>query len=632
MDLGINITNPNVVGILKNKINTSNDTIAVGGSGTVLLPGYSRKTWRVVLQGSMPEGLKNNTIYYFQEFGDNTNTVRLFESLENLNAETYFDFTDGNTQGTINFFAVVLDNKYTTFPCIERAATDVQDMFCCPPMPAINTNIPEFLSLDTGSEDDSGDYYLATYKVMNSIPNWVPPLGYQPANLSYKSRDKPYVPITREQSNIYAGPAMYGIISQTYTIAWEIITDHQVAGGIATGNIRLKVICTVWALTPSNLPADGGGLKTIQNYYSDWQNKTIFNYTGTCTIENNMDSDYMGPSVIGYHETPAGLPIPHTVSVSPSSSLVTMPATLFLNMPDSVFVTPEGNIPLGNISEALSYDATLGAYYSDIKDHYLIKGRYYIPFSFYPLATADNPFNPNRMGVGFGWGGIDSQISEIGSGLFYDTATNPDPYTFGGHSPPLYFTNDAEERGPFAGSLSESGNGFGGIFSGLAHGKPFIDSRAKVIYTSTAAGNPIFDLDGHVVGVYLVGGGGSGYLTPPTVVISNSNAICVATLGEGAFEGKVISVAVTNAATNFYGINASVYFSPPPPPYFRLTEKNSRMDLFFSQYESARKRQPVGTSYQPYDFYRNYFYYITSSHPEAHITSLPTPTPTPPPS
>lgn len=636
MNFGTNIDRQSMVPILRAYINTTTNIIdwGYGQNVRVRLPEYELFTYRVFLKGKLPIGLENDRIYYLQRQAGGSNPNLLFLSTEDIDNNNPFDFTTENLEGFVGCEAWTVDYKYTTFPCIEKAATDVEDMFCCPPQPAINTNIPEFLSLDTGSEDDSGDYYLATYKVMNSVPYWVPPLGYQPANLAYKSRDKSFVPITRVQSNIYAGPGMYGTINQIYTIAWEIMTDHEIIDGLATGNIRIKVLCTVWALTPGNMPVDTGGLKTIQEYYSGWVDKDEFNYAGTCIIENNMDVDYLRPSVIGYYETPAGLPIPHTVSVSRSSTNVTMPSTLFLNMPDAVFVTPEGNISLGNIAETLNYDSILGAYYSEIKDHYLIKGRYYIPFSFYPAAAADNPFNPNGMGIGFGQGGIDSGISERGGGLYYDTITNLGPYYFGaGHTPPLYFTNDAEEKGPFVGSLSESGIGWGGIFSGLSHGKPFIDSRAKAIPTSTAAGNPIFDLDGHVIGVSLVGGRGSGYLTPPTVLVINSNAICVATLGEGEFEGQVISVTVTNSATNWYGNNAYVYFSPPPPPYFRLTEKNRRMDLFYSQYESARKRQPVGDSFQPYDFYRNHFYYITSSHPDAYITSLTStpPTPTPPP-
>jgi len=577
--------------------------------------------------GGLPKGIEQNTIYYLK-FGTYTRVhLTLSDAISDIN---HFDFTPINMTGFERGYITALTYKYTTFPCIERASTNVEDMFCCPPQPAINTNIPEYLNLDTGSEDDSGDYYLATYPAMFSIAPLNPPTGNlagTPANLAYKSRNKPFVPITRVQSNIYQGPSLYGTFAETYTLAWEIMTDHEVVAGLATGNIRIKVLCTIWSYGRDN--GQGTlGLKTIQEYYSDWQDKAVFNYTGTCTILNNMDVDFMFPSVAGYYSTPAGLPIPHTVSVSKSATNVTMPSTLFLNMPDAVFVTPEGDIPLGNIAETLNYDSILGAYYSDIKNHYLIKGRYYLPFSFYPLAASANPFNPNRMGIGFG-GGIDSQISEIGGGLYYDTMTNQGPYYFGaGHTPPLYFTNDIEEKGPFVGSLSGTGAGFGGLFSGLAHGKPFIDSRAKAIYTATAAGNPIFDLEGHVIGVSLVGGAGAGYITPPTVAISNSNAICVATLGTGARAGMVDFVTVTNSATNFGDrVNSRAFFSAPPPPYFNLTEKNRKMDLFYSQYESARKRQTIGTSFQPYNFYKNYFYYITSSHPDAYITSL---TPPPP--
>jgi len=355
-------------------------------------------------------------------------------------------------------------------------------------------------------------------------------------------------------------------------------------------------------------------LKTIQEYYSDWEDKAVFNYTGTCTILNNMDEDFMAPSVMGYYETPAGLPIPHTVDVSRSVLDFAMPETVRVYMPDAVFVTPEGNIELGNIDEVLNYNAVLGSYYSDVKTHYLIQGRYFLPFAFYPTVLSENPTAPIRMGIGFG-SGINSQISEVGGGLSYATITDDTI----GKVPPLYFTNDIEERGPFVGSLSGVGAGYGGIFSGLDHGKPFIDSRAKVIYNGTAAGNEI-TAGGHIIGIDLVFGG-SGYIFPPTIVANNSNVEGFATLGEGEFEGTVISVTVTNPTTNWHGNPVTIYFTPPPPPsYFDLSEKNFSMEIFFSMFTDYMK--------QPAEYSSSFFnknnraYYITSFNPDAFISSL----------
>jgi hypothetical protein len=602
--------------VFKNNINLSTNvislTFATGSSSFVYLPDYDPPAFRVFLYLAtgylqIPTGLKTETVYYMQS-QSGYGAVKLYLTKADLDNNNPFDFTAENTADFDRCMVATVDYKYTVFPCIEKAAIDVEDIFCCPPLPAMNVNIPEYMTLDTGSEDDSGDYYLATYPAMYSIPPLDPPNGNlagTPANLAYKSRNKPFVPITRIQSNIYQGPSLYGTFNETYTLAWEIYTEAEIISGFATGNIRIKVLCTIWSYGMDNGQRTLG-LKTIQEYYSDWQDKAVFNYTGTCTILNNMDVDFMFPSVAGYYATPAGLPIPHSVSVLPSTSFVTMPSTVYLNMPDAVFETPEGNIPLGNIAETLNYNATLGVYYSDLKNYYLIPGRIAIFVRIFPNVNAQNKFAL----------GNDSTVG----GLTYQTASN----SIYGSSPQLYFTNDIEERGPLVGSLSSAGAGYGGLFSGLAHGATFIDSRAKAIYTSTAAGNPIFDLEGHVIGVSLVGGAGAGYITPPTVAISNSNAICVATLGTGVRAGMVDFVTVTNSATNFGDrVNSRAFFSAPPPPYFNLTEKNFRMELFYSQYNSARKRQSV----LYYDFFKSYYYSITSFHPDAYITSL-----TPPPS
>ena len=556
----------------------------------------------------MPDGIINGKIYFAKVLIDDQNyNAKLFLTNQNAIDEVEeFVFTDENLDG---FYRCFMSGIFTTqnleMPCVERASADVEDMFCCPPLPELITTIPEYLTLDTGSEDDSGNYYLATYRVMYSIPPLDPPNGnlYQTnTNLAYKSKNQPFEAITRTQSNIYQGPTTYGTLVEEYTLAWEIYTDAEIVDNEATGNIRLKVLCTIWSYGTDNGQASLG-LKTIQEYYSDWVDKDEFDYSGTCTIVDNADEDFMFPSVAGYYSTPAGLPIPHSVDVTGSATFVVMPETVRLYMPDAVFVTPEGNIELGNIDEVLNYNAVLGGYYSDVKEHYLIQGRYFLPLNFYPSVLSNNPTFPGNELIYAG-----------GDGLNYSTETNSEIFV----PVPLYFTNDIEERGPLVGSLSNAGAGYGGIFSGLDHGKPFIDSRAKVIINGTAAGNEI-TAGGHIIGIDIVLGGG-GYIFPPTMVAYNSNVEGFATLGEGESEGSVISFTVTNPTTNWHGNPVTIYFSPPPTSYFDLSEKNFCMELFFSLFTNYMK--------QPAEYSSSFFnknnraYYITSFHPDAFISSL----------
>lgn len=575
----------------------------------------------------MPDGIINEKIYFAKVFIDDQNyNAKLFLTNQNaIDEVNEFIFTDENLDG---FYRCFMSGIFTTqnleMPCVERASADVEDMFCCPPALELITTIPEYLTLDTGSEDDSGDYYLATYPAMYAISPLEPPNGLlaaTEANLAYKSRNQPFLAITRTQSNIYQGPTTYGTFVEEYTLAWEIYTDAEIEDNEATGNIRLKVLCTIWSYGQDN----GGslGLKTIQEYYSDWVDKDDFDYSGTCTIVDNADEDFMFPSVIGYYETPAGLPIPHSVDVSRSVLDFAMPETVQLYMPDAVFRTPEGDIELGNIDEVLNYNEVLGGYYSDVKEHYLIQGRYYLPFVFYPTVESENPTAPNRMGIGFDSGTIDSQISEIGSGLDYSTETNPDSY---GYAPPLYFTNDIEERGPFVGSLSGVGAGYGGIFSGLDHGKPFIDSRAKVIenYTATATGQIINNEVVVTMNTY-----GNGYIFEPTVYIDvTENLFAVANLGEGEDEGKVISITISNPDNETIIYFGGIVVEPPPPSYFDLSEKSNVMNLYFSGYQSYFKPLVGGNLFDGFyndttqHFYKNNSYYITSNNPDAFITSL----------
>lgn len=551
----------------------------------------------------LPDGIVSGKFYYYKTILNNSN--KLFLTNQNAIDEVdEFLFTEGNLEG---FYRCILTTGiFTTqnleMPCVERASADVEDMFCCPPAVELITTIPEYLTLDTGSEDDSGDYYLATYPAMYSIAPLNPPNGNlagTPANLAYKSRNKPFEAIIRTQSNIYQGPTTYGTLVEGYTLAWEILTDAEIVDGEATGNIRLEVLCTIWSYGTDNGQALLG-LKTIQEYYSDWVDKDDFDYSGTCTIVDNADEDFMFPSVAGYYETPAGLPIPHTVDVIGSATFVVMPETVRLYIPDAVFETPEGNIELGNIDEVLNYNAVLGGYYSDVKEHYLIQGRYYLPFSFYPTVESENPTAP---------------ISVVGGGLNYVPETNPADF---GNTLLLLFTNDIEERGPFVGSLSGVGAGYGGIFSGLDHGKPFIDSRAKVINNYDCSVD--FTHTNNEVTVTILFSG-SGYIFEPIVVFdSNANLIGVATLGEGEDEGKVISVTVTNPNNEEIFYLGGIYISPPPPSYFDLSEKNFSMEIFFSHFNNYMK--------QPAEYSSSFFnknnraYYITSNNPDAFVSSL----------
>lgn len=574
----------------------------------------------------LPDGIDPGKIYYYKVIVNNSN--KLFLTYQNaIDDVGEFVFTEVNLEGfyrCIFTTQIFTDHNYF-IGCVERASVDVEDMFCCPSAVELITSIPEFLTLDTGSEDDSGDYYLATYKVMNSIPPFNPPAGQlilKDANLAYKSRNKIYEQITREQSNIYQGPNLYGTFVESYNLAWEIYTDAEIVDGEATGNIRLKVVCTIWSYGQDN-GQQALGLKTLQEYYSDYVDKEIFDYAGTCTIVDNMDVDFMFPSVLGYYETPAGLPIPHSVLVSRSVLDFTMPEAIQLYMPNAVFRTPEGDIELENIDEVLNYNEVLGGYFSNVKTHYLIQGRYFLPFIFFPTVLSQNPTAPNLMGIAYGNGEIDSGISEIGGGLDYSTATSPDDY---GYVPPLYFTNDIEERGPFVGSLSGDGAGFGGILSGIDHGKAFIDSRAKaIINESCTATGAIVNNDI----VVTINSSGSGYLFEPTVIFESiPQLIGVATLGENENEGKVVSITISNPTNDPIIFLSGINLSPPPPSYFDLSEKNNVMNLFFSSYESYFKPLIGGNLYDGFyndttqHFYKNNAYYITSNNPDAFISSL----------
>lgn len=350
--------------------------------------------------------------------------------------------------------------KYTTFPCIEMAATNVEDIYCCPPL--VPEYIPEYIKLETGSEDDSGNYYLNEYPILSG--------DYSPG-LKYKSRNQAYVPITRVQANIYDGPILYGTYEDTYTLRWEITTElADPVVGHPAGHKRNYVKLFISANFQDNpvVYYVGGyaqykypqSISLVEIYVSPWVLTADFSYSAICTLVGNNDTDYIYPSVPEYfgsppepmyYNTPAGLPIPHTVTLTPSANHTVFPATVRLVLNEAKFLTPETDIELGDLDVDLTFNEALGGFYSDVMTLYGIQGRFSL------------------------------------GGIYHMTKTRLDRYTSGNTSYPYpqqpepFYCNDIEtNRGPLRGRAMPSGFvSTVSLVAGIGHGNAFYDSRWK---------------------------------------------------------------------------------------------------------------------------------------------------------
>ena len=348
--------------------------------------------------------------------------------------------------------------KYTTFACIEKAAIDVEDVYCCPPL--VPEYIPEYITLDTGSEDDTGNYYLNEYPILS---------GDYSAPLKYKSRNQAYVPTTRVQANIYAGPILNGTYNDTYTLRWEITTELADPGaGHPAGHKRNYVKLFISANFQNNpvyynyqpynqkYPTT---ISLVEIYASPWVLTANFSYTATCTLVGNNDTDYIYPSVPEYsgtppvplyYDTPAGLPIPHTVTLSPSANHTVFPTTVRLVLNDAKFLTPETDIELGNLDVDLTFNEALGGFYSEVLTLYGIQGRFSL------------------------------------GGVSHMTKTTLDRYTSGQTGQPYpqqpenLYCNDIEtNRGPLRGRAPSGFVSSVSLVAGIGHGNAFYDSRWK---------------------------------------------------------------------------------------------------------------------------------------------------------
>ena len=455
--------------VFKNNINLSTNEISLTFSGSgnfIYLPEYETPTFKVffyLFTGyiRIPTGLETNTLYYFRWNTGNT-SVKLYLTKADLDSNTPFDFTTENTADFDRCMVATVDYKYTTFPCVETAATDVEDMFCCPEAPAPNYR-PEYITLNTGSEDDSGDYYMSEY-----LNYYYGEIIYNPQ--TYASRNQAYVPTTRVQANIYAGPILNGTYNDTYTLRWEITTElADPYAGHPVGHKRNRVKLFISAAlnwNPSYSPYPPYNLRNSQSinlveiYSSPWVLLEDFSYSATCTLIGNNDTDYMEPSIPdsfgspSYYNTPAGLPIPHTVTLTPSANHTVFPASVRLVLKDAKFLTgnSEPNISLGDFDLALNFNEALGGFYSEVLTLYGIKGRFSL------------------------------------GGIAHLTKTRWEDYTLRGSGYPNhnyaagFYCNDIEtNRGPLR-SIDYPGATGVSLVAGIGHGNIFYDSRWKLHY------------------------------------------------------------------------------------------------------------------------------------------------------
>lgn len=452
--------------VFKNNINLSTNEISITFSGSgnfVYLPEYVTPTFKVffyLFTGyiQIPTGLETNTLYYFRWNTGNT-AVKLYLTKADLDNNNPFDFTTENTADFNRCMVATVDYKYTTFPCVEKAATDVEDMFCCPPL--VPEYIPEYITLNTGSEDDSGNYYLNEYPILSG--------DYSPG-LKYKSRNQAYVPITRVQANIYDGPILHGTYNDTYTLRWEITTELANEVGHPVGHKRNYVKLFISANFQNN-PVyyyDSSGyavlkytqsISLVEIYASPWVLIANFSYTATCTLLGNNDTDYIYPSVPEYfgsppvpyyYDTPAGLPIPHTVTLTPSANHTVFPATVRLVLKEAKFLTPETDLELGDLDVDLTFNESLGGFYSEVLTLYGIQGRLSLGgVSHMTKTTLDRYLGPGTQ----------------------------EPFP---QQPEAFYCNDIEtNRGPIR---DRSPSGFVSTVSlvaGIGHGNAFYDSRWK---------------------------------------------------------------------------------------------------------------------------------------------------------
>ena len=307
-------------------------------------------------------------------------SMKLYPTLADATAETNALISSYRTA----FGIVWITKPYTPIACVEMAAADVADIYCCPePTPLLQTfpdHVEIVLEADPQFSGVAGETVLLTM-FADSVDVYV---GSGPSISTYNSAE--YTPLIGTQF-------------------WFSEYSYPICGGTPKKT-------TIRYISWNN----NNGLDYTQNVIYRYQTGT-----GADLCDVYPSSYWQGwrysPTSF-YHALPTGYEIDFgqhmTLSTSPNhrrilsvevQSAQTIPPEITCYLVDAVFQRTTVDIPsgddiaIGTISVTLTYDAASSTYFGPVANYYNIPGRLSMPIGILPTVASGNQFlevtNPN---------------------------------------------------------------------------------------------------------------------------------------------------------------------------------------------------------------------------------------------
>jgi hypothetical protein len=392
---GVLTVNNDIV-IVKNQTTTSENGLYYASSGTwTIYPylfSYEALPWLLYVSSGTVNGGKtfasSRTVAY-APFAVFTNvytlvSMILYPTLEDATAETNALIPAYKTAFNVEW----ITKPYTPIACIEMAAADVEDIYCCPePTPLLQT-FPDHVEIIFGTYGslaartvvarlfDPTNTYVSTYNgATYSGVNGVNFFHYEyDATISCSG-----VPRTNLRSSFWFRIASFGSGLQAQIMRYELSTGASACA--SSYSYYSDYMYYVWR---SNEPYyyDIGPTAPFTFYQTLPHSWASYDWTVSPSTFNSGFIDPKQPQLTSF-DIQYGQTIPPTI-------------TCYLI--DAVFQRttvdlPSGDdIALGTISVTLTYDAASSTYYGPVANYYNIPGRLSMPAGLLPTVASGGMF------------------------------------------------------------------------------------------------------------------------------------------------------------------------------------------------------------------------------------------------
>jgi len=313
---------------------------------------------------------------YHLEF--NPVTIILYSSYEDAVAEIDPIIPPENTQFNLNFFNKI----YTPIGCVEMAAADVADIYCCPePTPLLQT-FPDHVEIIFPTETivarlfNPDATFVSTYNsAIYSGINGVNFFHYEyDAAISCSG-----VPRTNTRRFFWFRVASFG------------------------GGLQAQIM--KYVLSPSASVCAAYFTYYTDYFYNIWRSNELYYYeTGPAAPFTFYQTTPHSWASYDYTFSPntfsSGFidPLSPTLSSFDIQYAQTIPPTITCYLIDAVFQRttvdlPSGDdIALGTISVTLTYDAASSTYYGPVANYFNIPGRLTMPIGILPTVASGKKF------------------------------------------------------------------------------------------------------------------------------------------------------------------------------------------------------------------------------------------------